>query len=304
MSYKLQCPWFESPFFADELKSVEPYSEQFHQLIAYHINGYVTIDLPGLTDLDISDHEGSQGEEVPGTSWVDRIKKDISEHVGSQEFKAQEDGYHYSDSPRVFEAWRWSQPVLELARHQKVMDTLRFLYQREPLPFQTINFMKGSNQPLHSDTIHFHTYPELWVAGVWVALEDMDLFNGPLAIVPRSHKLPVYNFSSIGLPRAEYGKQFKSYAIYEEFIKDLVVAHGLKVITPCIKKGQAIIWAANEIHGGAKIIDNNRTRWSQATHYYFEGVKPYSPMFSSPHLGIYSEKDMSTKDILSHEIKT
>jgi ectoine hydroxylase-related dioxygenase (phytanoyl-CoA dioxygenase family) len=76
--------------------------------------------------------------------------------------------------------------------NKKVMDTLSFLYAKEPFPFSTINFIKGSNQPLHSDIIHFHTVPALWMVGVWVAFEDVDETNGSLKIVPGSHKWNLY----------------------------------------------------------------------------------------------------------------
>ena len=32
--------------------------------------------------------------------------------------------------------------------------------------------------------------PEGFMCGVWVALEDMDMENGPLVYYPGSHKLP------------------------------------------------------------------------------------------------------------------
>ena len=33
-----------------------------------------------------------------------------------------------------------------------------------------------------------------------------------------------------------------------------------------------MIWAANLLHGGKKIIDQSRTRFSQVIHYHFENV--------------------------------
>ena len=49
---------------------------------------------------------------------------------------------------------------------------------------KTINFLKGSNQPLHQDSIHFYTEPQRWMVGTWTALQDMTEDCGPLTVVP------------------------------------------------------------------------------------------------------------------------
>ena len=65
---------------------------------------------------------------------------------------------------------------------------------------------------------------------------------------------------------------------YERFIAGVIEREGLKPQYATIEKGQALIWASNLIHGGAKQNDPARTRHSQVTHYYFEGVRSYTPM--------------------------
>ena len=52
------------------------------------------------------------------------------------------------------------------------------------------------------------------------------------------------------------------------------------------RKGQALIWLANLLHGGSKHLDTNLTRWSQVTHYYFEDCAYYTPMESDPFRGL------------------
>ena len=73
---------------------------------------------------------------------------------------------------------------------------------REPLPFQTLNFPVGTSQYPHSDSIHFHTIPAGFMVGVWVALENIDAENGPLVYYPGSHKLPYFSMQDLGLGRA------------------------------------------------------------------------------------------------------
>jgi ectoine hydroxylase-related dioxygenase (phytanoyl-CoA dioxygenase family) len=274
----LATPWFEGPFFHQLIPYVVGDDWSVEKLcLDFHKNGYVKIDL----ELD--------------ESFIQAVITDM--YRLSKNGKTQEAGYHYSDGPRIFEGWRDSQNILKLALNEKVTEVLSILYGREPIPFQTINFIKGSNQPLHSDTIHFHTIPERWMAGVWVALEDMTEANGPLVYVPGSHKLPCYTFQDLNLPVPEYGKQFDSYAEYERFIEAVVKAGGFKREKFVCKKGTALIWASNLLHGGSMILDENSTRLSQATHYYFKGCQHYySPMFSDVANGVIAKKDLSTKD--------
>ena len=59
------------------------------------------------------------------------------------------------------------------------------------------------------------------------------------------------------------------------------------------KKGQALIWAANLLHGGAAQTNLKRTRYSQVTHYYFDNCCYYTPMSSVPFLGPIWFRDIS-----------
>ena len=52
-----------------------------------------------------------------------------------------------------------------------------------------------------------------------------------------------------------------------------------------LRKGQALVWAANLLHGGSPIKDPARTRHSQVNHYFFEGCLYYQPQRSDPFLG-------------------
>lgn len=275
----MSCPWVESPFFHAILKDKELTDDQKLLASKFNMQGYLVLD------LELSDE------------FINELKTDILNKLNVGQAKNQEGGYHYSDSPRVFEAWKFSKAVRQLALNQKVIDTLKMLYGKQPFPFQTINFLRGSNQPFHSDTLHFHTEPERWVVGVWTALEDMTEENGTLQFCPYSHRMPVYGLHHLNLKPSEYGKQFDNYSIYEEFIAELIVSQKLTKSKFFGKKGQALIWAANMLHGGSEVKDSNSTRWSQATHYYFEGCNHYySPLFSDIPSGKYADKDLTGKN--------
>ena len=82
-----------------------------------------------------------------------------------------------------------------------------------------------------------------------------------------------------------------NYRQYEDFIKQLIKAHSAEEYVAELKKGQALIWTSNMLHGGIPVVDEKSTRQSQAIHYFFGGCEKYfHPMFSEPYKGEYAEK--------------
>jgi ectoine hydroxylase-related dioxygenase (phytanoyl-CoA dioxygenase family) len=179
---------------------------------------------------------------------------------------------------RIQDAWVTTPSVRTLVNAPRVLAVLRELYGREPLPFQTLNFPVGTEQPVHSDTIHFNSMPSGWMCGVWIALEDIDEDNGPLVYYPGSQNLPEYTLADVGVPVIR--DSYEHYHHYEKLIIEVIKSRGLKAHYATIKKGQAFIWAANLLHGGSPRRDRKRSRQSQVSHYFFSGCKYYTPLFS------------------------
>lgn len=288
----LDIPWIESPFFYKILNNSNYSEEEKKILIDYHEKGYLIID------LDLSD------------KIINSIIFDMYEAVKDEKTKFHAEHFTYTDSKRIFEHWRKSRSIAELTVHPKILNTLEFLYSKKPFPFSTINFIKGSNQPLHSDVIHFHSIPSLWMAGVWVALEDVGEFNGTLKIVPGSHRWNLYEYHNLNLkhPDEIENGEAENYRVYENFLIDLIQTKNAKSINVNLKKGQALIWAANMLHGGCNVTgvtDFNKTRLTQANHYFFEGCKEYyHPMFSRPLEGKYAKKWCDEKNNISTYLNT
>lgn len=150
--------------------------------------------------------------------------------------------------------------------------------------FQSMNFMYGSEQATHSDSIHMTTYPLGGLLGVWIALEPVTDENGPLHYYPGSHLLPYYlnadydNEGSWGLT----GK--KNYAAYEAMIAEKISGLGLKKQVWKPQAGDMMIWHANLFHGGEPRRDPSKTRKSLVLHYFKEGVVCYHEITQRPAL--------------------
>jgi ectoine hydroxylase-related dioxygenase (phytanoyl-CoA dioxygenase family) len=199
------------------------------------------------------------------------------------------DGVLYSPGlPRIRDAWRISENVKAIALAPRVLAVLEALYRKKPLCFQTLNFEVPTEQSPHSDSMHFMATPPEFMCGVWVALEDIDTDNGPLIYYPRSHKLPFLDYPDIRFEAKEEdfsdNRKFADQRNrqYEAHIGKLIEENGFEPEYGTIKKGQALVWAANLLHGGAPLNDRTRTRNSQVSHYLFKGTDSYyTPLVSS-----------------------
>jgi len=215
-------------------------------------------------------------------SVIDDVNVGIFNHLKKDNPKLNPDYYHYNSSPRIIEAWKHIPAIISLANDKNVIEFLKLMYEREPLPFSTINFLKSSEQPLHSDYMHFSSKPERYLCGVWFALEDIDIDSGPLAVVKGSRDLPIVTIDELGLDIPKNTKQLKAnYTVYEDAVRNIVSSNNLMKEPITIKKGQCLIWAANTLHGGSPINNPSLTRKSLVVHYHFSGCEYYNPGFSS-----------------------
>lgn len=229
--------------------------------------------------------------------FLDRTRKALQTHA-HHNWK-QEDHYHYNDSPRLFNLWREVPEVKEIAVHSHLRACLSSLYfGLDCIPFQTINFLKGSEQPLHSDSIHFDTFPPGWSCGVWVALEDITENNGGLRVCPGTHLQynPPHTLQSFGIPVPCSDTVGDAYHSYEREIAKLQPRW--KDCVP-MKAGQAVVFRSGLLHGGAPILDLQSTRFSQVTHYVFGwGTQLYCPLFSDVAARKIAYKDVLFKAVL------
>ena len=184
------------------------------------------------------------------------------------------------NSNRIADAWKQYDIIGYLAFYPKIMSILQKLYKKKPIPFQTLNFYKGTEQKLHSDQIHFCSDPLDLMCGVWIALEDISIDSGPLIYYPKTHKLPFYTMQTLNIEPGNYKE-------YENKINDIITKINIKPKHGLIKKGDIIIWHANLIHGGGKINNPNLTRKSIVIHYFFENCKYWTPLLSTPNNIIY-----------------
>jgi ectoine hydroxylase-related dioxygenase (phytanoyl-CoA dioxygenase family) len=271
----LNQPWVESPFFSSQIESrtLQPQERQWAR--TYYEQGYLVLEdffEPKLLDAIVADY---------GRLFDPTVRLDAPEHVQKR------------DTNRIQDAWWVSKPVKKLAADERILALLDLLYGRKAIPFQTLNFVNGTEQATHSDAIHFSSLPARYMCGVWVALEDITERNGPLNYYPGSHRVPELRLEEFGVwaPDNETGVG-PHYTRYEDFVRAVITSRRLEQKRLTCKKGTALIWASNLLHGGCPILQLGTTRLSQVTHYYFERCLYYTPILSNSVLGEYCLKDL------------
>ncbi|GAB3771760.1 hypothetical protein GCM10028818_10980 [Spirosoma horti] len=270
---RMNLPWVESPFFDDLLVKHSLTPEQRDLVTHYNREGFVV--LPQQVSHELIDRA------------LQEIKGEYPDNVGEEPARHQD-------------LWKKYSTVRELASQPGIFDVLRLLYDREPIPFQTLNFKFGTQQRAHSDSIHFSCTPARFMCGVWVALEETSAENGPLFYYPRSHRQEEFNYFDLGI---EAQGNYAEYPKYEDFVEEFMAAKGYERQEIHMKKGDVLIWSSNLIHGGMPITGGNVTRWSQVTHYYFEGCMYYSPRFSdmfSKNFNLRHVVNIATGKVVQH----
>lgn len=273
-------PAVESPFFERLFSHADSHIRRV--ACDLHVNGFAVIDFP---DADLDQMASQIGAALSSSFDLESWRRD---------------GHSKRSGVRIQDAWRTEPNVRRIAANAQILQLLSTLYGRRAWPFQTLNFPVGTQQNFHSDSVHFSSMPERFMCGVWVALEDVDVDNGPLVYYPGTHKWPIFTNEHLGMCVAETDRSIVA-NIYEQVWSGLVDAAGIKPAYFHARKGQALIWAANLLHGGAEHRNPDRTRWSQVTHYYFDNCAYYTPMHSDPaygHIAFREQIDIATGNLI------
>jgi ectoine hydroxylase-related dioxygenase (phytanoyl-CoA dioxygenase family) len=258
-------PWLDAPDAPQALENA-PDFKQFPPEIQEQLRCFVTdgfMVLKGFfSDKEIKEHN----------DHLDRLIADGTIHT------------NYSGM-KMMDVWKVSEKVKNDFFHRpELLDILRFIFGKKVIPFQTIHFVKGSEQKAHSDSIHMSTYPPGYLLAAWTAMEEIGMDQGPVFYYPGSHRWPYVSCEDYKSGNTRWTLGEKSYAKYEDYIGGLIASSGIKPKYFTASPGDVLIWHANLIHGGSHMKDKSRTRRSMVGHYYADEVFCYHEISQRPAL--------------------
>lgn len=195
------------------------------------------------------------------TETVDSINSEIDKLLVQKKI-----GYKYGN--KIMFAIHKSNLLKNIGERKELIQLLSSIMKEDVKLFQSINFKTGSEQRTHSDSIHMTTFPLGGLLGVWIALEDIELDNGPLHYYPGSHKLPYYLNGDYNNEGNLFFLGNKNYSQYEKMIADKLLKHSDKKRLFTANKGDLLIWHANLFHGGEPHLNKAKTRKSMVLHYF------------------------------------
>jgi ectoine hydroxylase-related dioxygenase (phytanoyl-CoA dioxygenase family) len=146
-----------------------------------------------------------------------------------------------------------------------------YLFQSETTLYSSLFFEVGSAQDIHRDIPLFWTRPTNMYFGTWLALEDTDANNGPLVVIPGSHKLPLFDRNYILKNSGFLNKHISEHEDilwfnYQRVVQEECAKKSLNIVEVHVEKGDTIIWHPLLAHGGKEIRDKSRTRLSHVVH--------------------------------------
>ncbi len=257
-------PWLDGDTTSAEIRAAAGFAELPESakegVLAWPVNGYLT--LGQFFGDDVVDSANQQ---------IERLLD-----AGGLRFHAR--------SPRVMNSYRKSEAVAKMVAYPELRRVLDFLLGRRAELFQTISFIRGSEQKAHSDAFHMMTEPAGLLLGVWVALEDVDEGSGPVFYLPGSHRLPYVMSEDLDLDEGSRLLVAEKGPAYVRRMQHLVATYDREPVPFTASKGDVLIWHHNLLHGGQAIARQGATRRSLVAHFFAERALCYHEVTERPAL--------------------
>ncbi len=164
---------------------------------------------------------------------------------------------------RTFNQHLYDPIVLDFLIDIRLHRPLSVCFGDEPEAIQTMHFYEGSEHPLHQDQYYL---PDCMSA--WIAMVDVDEYNGPLIVQPGSHKGWLVTKSDVPMtlqPDETYEQQQTNRYFPE--VEKVMIENGVNLIQVMVKQGDVVLFDGKLIHGGAPVLKPGTRRHALACHY-------------------------------------
>jgi Phytanoyl-CoA dioxygenase (PhyH) len=153
-----------------------------------------------------------------------------------------------------------------------VTEFLDLVFESHAFASQTLGFLRGSAQEGHQDSAYVPYTIGRGFAASWIALEDVTLGAGELFYYPGSHRFEDFLYAGAYKSVHEATRVTGQAGLGAEVaahvasLEQRATAQGLARLPFAARRGDALIWHADLVHGGNP-VSRDITRKSVVTHY-------------------------------------
>jgi phytanoyl-CoA hydroxylase len=166
------------------------------------------------------------------------------------------DGDPLKKFPRMLHMQRWDKRSLEWALNERITKNVQLILDDEPLLAQTMLYFKppgARGQAMHQDQYYLRAKPGTCLAA-WMALDDTDVENGCMHVVPGSH-----TWELLCPVKADSSQSFTDTAV--------PLPEGTKVVPIDMEAGDVLFFNGQLVHGSSPNVSSTRFRRSLIAHY-------------------------------------
>ena len=239
-------------------------NEKESQLLRFFVeNGYVV--LRAAVDTEKIDKFNQDIEALatnpPPEAWVSCVEG--GQPLARRMLPGDTEEAH--KSMKLLDVYTYMQSARDVIFAPETMRFVKLVFERPVLAHQSLSFFKGTQQPLHQDTVFVRVSSPMELVASWTALEDIQPGSGELVYYPKSHEFPEFLFEGkykwlTPSSLAEMGR-------YDDHLNACAESRNIQKTKFRAKKGDVLIWSADFAHGGGEIDDPTKTRLSIAAHY-------------------------------------
>jgi hypothetical protein len=199
---------------------------------------------------------------------IDQVNAEI-DHAISDGYQ----GYKKGSSARIEHLHQYYPNIRKLWLDKRHLRFADLIFNGRARPCQTLVFVCGSQQDVHSDVIHLTPFPAGYMCGIWIALQDVVPDSGELIVYPGTHRRKRMYLSDTPIAKVTGG----DWSAFGEKVVPMY-ANAVKGMEPVVyrpKKGTVLIWHENLLHGGSMRRNQDLERRSMVIHTFADGAVVY-----------------------------
>jgi phytanoyl-CoA hydroxylase len=279
--------WLDSTtFFSDLLHKVEKHEiteQNVAKILEFSINGYVIFN--ELVSHDLCDEFACFIDDSISNGNDELIIQSPGETEGNRRLSKPE----IIKNQRIVDSYMVNDLAKKILLIEEVSQFLGSCFEEAPLLFQSLSFIKGSNQGMHQDTAYVVTNQPMKLIASWIALEDINPGSGELEFYPQSHRYEEFLFSGKHKHFSSDRDGDQEHQRFTSHLRQQIQNSGKTSQTFLAKKGDVFLWHADLYHGGSSVTDNKLTRNSLVGHYCPASVRPNFFNYSNDRVYNYND---------------